>query len=313
MFNVEQIIKSIRSNLTGNSYKDLTMLEEMYAKYENHPNSKEIIQELNIIAFSLLNEKDQIHNVEECYQEIGEMIAMKKYEDAYESIEDLIKKIEPYKVKGTYDIHEDIEAVVIYSMNHLPIENSRLPYSKVYELEGIILARMERYDEAIQALDHAIEWNPGCNYYRIEKADLYRLKGDIEQFMTLNLNLFPYLCKAEYVSTVYRNIGYYLIEKKDYENAICSLTLSLNYQESDSTYQELSYIQNILQHEIDYPTMEKMERMSKKYHIPLSLNEELLSYIYTFGMNYLEKNKETGKYLLHILYDLTKDEELSKY
>ena len=59
--------------------------------------------------------------------------------------------------------------------------------------------------------------------------------------------------------------------------------------------------------------MRDIEKLANQYHIPLSLNETLLSYIYTFGMQYLNRDRKKGEYFIKILYELTRDETLLGY
>ena len=109
----------------------------------------------------------------------------------------------------------------------------------------------------------------------------------------------------------YRNLGYYFIEKKEYDTAAGIYIFSKMYDDSDFVNEELAYIFSIAG-EFE-PTADAFEESVKKYDIPLDISDDLLGITYHLGKKCFEvENYNMAMYYFNIFSEFREDEDVKE-
>lgn len=71
------------------------------------------------------------------------------------------------------------------------------------------------YAMATEALKHAVRWNPmGCEY-RLNLADLFRIDGNVQEFLALSYSVFERASDARHLARAFLNfVGYFVAQDK---------------------------------------------------------------------------------------------------
>lgn len=87
--------------------------------------------------------------------------------------------------------------------------------------------------------------------------------GMLDKYMEATRRAFDVAYTKEEVARVFRNFGYYFIEKEKYQAAIGCYLLSLQYdRESKNAQSELYYIHQKTNGTVKQPTLEELEDLN---------------------------------------------------
>ena len=319
----QEIMRDIASGLTGDKEKDLQYLMEQMEKYKDHELGKENIRtcgrlisgmlpEEKVNEFADAFEKDNAE-IENELDDLFSTLQSGDYNLALDKVEKLVENAEELISAGMYqnDSVSDYFCFInpmqelLYGYRHRDSEKdirpSNFPFATVYFFYGNILFKLGRYTEANVALEKAKRWNPMDADIAFEYAETYKAMGDIETFFDYTIEIFNFAYKSEDLARCYRNLGYYFIEKKMWQEAIACEDYSLNF---DSNTEHL---------EIKPAPIETMKKFSRKYGFPLEPNEDVVGLAIAYGENSAENgNDEFAKYFLNIAYDLTHFDEVKQ-
>lgn len=319
----QEIMRDIASGLTGENEKDIQYLMEQMEKYKDHEFGKEIIRacgrlisgmlpEEKVNEFANAFEKDNAE-IENELDDLFSTLQSGDYNLALNKVEKLVENAEELISAGMYqnDLVSDYFCFInpmqelLYGYRHRDSEKdirpSNFPFATIYFIYGNILFELGRYTEANVALEKAKRWNPMDADIAFEYAETYKAMGDIETFFDYTIEIFNFAYKSEDLARCYRNLGYYFIEKKMWQEAIACEDYSLNF---DSNTEHL---------EIKPAPIETMKKFSRKYGFPLEPNEDVVRLAIAYGRNSAENgNDEFAKYFLNIAYDLTHFDEVKQ-
>lgn len=319
----QEIMRDIASGLTGENEKDIQYLMEQMEKYKDHEFGKEIIRacgrlisgmlpEEKVNEFANAFEKDNAE-IENELDDLFSTLQSGDYNLALNKVEKLVENAEELISAGMYqnDLVSDYFCFInpmqelLYGYRHIDSEKdirpSNFPFATIYFIYGNILFELGRYTEANVALEKAKRWNPMDADIAFEYAETYKAMGDIETFFDYTIEIFNFAYKSEDLARCYRNLGYYFIEKKMWQEAIACEDYSLNF---DSNTEHL---------EIKPAPIETMKKFSRKYGFPLEPNEDVVRLAIAYGRNSAENgNDEFAKYFLNIAYDLTHFDEVKQ-
>lgn len=83
------------------------------------------------------------------------------------------------------------------------------PLDRLYADFAFALVQQGDYDRAAEALKQAIRWNPmGCSY-RLDLADLCRIKGNLQEWLGLSFSVFERAADAVYLVRAFVNFATY--------------------------------------------------------------------------------------------------------
>lgn len=332
----QEIMRDIASGLTGDKEKDLQYLMEQMEKYKDHELGKEIIRacgrlisgmlpEEKVNEFADAFEKDNAE-IENELDDLFSTIQSGDYNLALDKVEKLVEKAEELISAGMYqnDSVSDYFCFInpmqelLYGYRHRDSEKdirpSNFPFATIYFFYGNILFELGRYTEANVVLEKAKRWNPMDADIAFEYAETYKAMEDIETFFDYTIEIFNFAYKSEDLARCYRNLGYYFIEKKMWQEAIACEDYSLNFDSNtDAAYGELFYIEQTTHLEIKPAPIEIMKKFSRKYGFPLEPNEDVVGLAIAYGRDSAENgNDEFAKYFLNIAYDLTHFDEVKQ-
>ena len=115
------------------------------------------------------------------------------------------------------------------------------------------------------------------------------------------------------LSRCYANLGYYCIEKKDYDSAVCFYYESLIYAPHPGVQGELMHIASITQKKIQPPIREEVVAAFEKYGLTPGADKDLLAVAAALGQEAIKRDDSNlARFYLIILYGLTRDEKVGE-
>ncbi len=326
----EEIMSEINDGLTGDTDRDLKYLIGKAAEYREHPYAKEITRAIGRIQYRLL--PDEIRsNLEDKTSEDMEVlrkklkradyhIVRKEYEEAEAVLVPLVRDIEEAGLfkddtVSEYHVFDDLfEEMIFLELQHPAKKVRRVPYPyhEIYLRCGSLMIDMGRYDEAQNAFEKALHWNPVSSWIWLEYAETFKYRGMTEQVINCTKKLFPYVYQPKLIAKCYRNFGFCLIEEQKYTDAAVCYYMSLIYDsESSQAEEELRYIQQTAGFDPEPPEKNDILRVCRTYGIPQGPNPDLLAMAYTAGKMMMEKNDyQSARHFLEIAYDLMPADEI---
>lgn len=330
--NYDEIMEQITLGLTGDPKKDFKYLEEQCEKYKDTEYGTEIVRACGRLISQLLPEegKEKIiqlmknHDLgfESTLEEVRFNHFEKKFDKALELLEPLVKKVEESYENGLfkddkvseYYCFENPMEHLLYAYFNKPekeIRYSDIPFAKIYMQYGSLLIDLDRWEDAQKALEKAREWNPASAYIIFELCETYKHLGQLDLYFETIKDSFKYCFEPGTVARAYRALGWYFTEKEMYEEAAAVYILSLQYEHSDFVTSEMYYITQKSGKDVPKPGIEDIKRIGEKYGFTVGAHDDVLGLAYSYGQHAVEqKDNETAKYFLSILYNLTDDEKV---
>lgn len=89
------------------------------------------------------------------------------------------------------------------------------PMDRLYNDLALAAVHENDYDVATAALKQAVRWNPmGCEY-RLNLADLFRIAGDVQEYLALTYSVFERASDARHLARAFSNFAeYFLVQEK---------------------------------------------------------------------------------------------------
>lgn len=326
----EAIMREITSGLTGNLQEDKDYLSEQERKYKDHVYSTEILRACGRIRFEMIPEEQK--------RVLGEMfgkshaefeLSLKKirflhykkyYDEALEQIEAMVSKYESIDIfkddtVSEYHYFKEPMEEIVYRYLVQPEKDLRratFNYTDLYFEYGSLLFEFKRWEDAERVLVKAMHWDPTYASIAFEHAETFKARGLIDDFGRLTFKIFEIVFRPDDLARCYRNLGYYFVERKEYETAVCCLKYSLRYERSKMADTELFYIIQVTG--MAYaPSEEEITACLNRHGIPLGPDIEFLKMEYAYGERfYKEGDMESAAYYLKYFTDFVRDDEAIK-
>ena len=137
-------------------------------------------------------------------------------------------------------------------------------------------------------------YEPVSEVYLQYARELLKQKGDLEEFFQINLETFHFTYIPQDIARLYRNLGYYFLEKGRYNEALACIMMSLNFDSENKQGKQLLYfIQETGGRDVKEPTFEALQQYGEKYGFPAGAAPEVVSLAYGYAQFYEEQeNKE---------------------
>lgn len=326
----ETIMREISQGLTGNPEEDMKYLCDQGDKYKDHEFGKEILRACGRMMADLIpedkkRELEQVlekdsKGIEAALEEVRFCIYKKDYDKALKLMEGIVKEQEEtnmYADDSVSEYHcfrEPMEDL-IYQVNENPekdLRNSPVDYAEVYMIYGSLLVELKRLDDAEIYLRKAIRWNPSSAQIAFEYAEIFKMRGMIEEFADLTRKTFKISFRSENIARCYRNLAYYYVEKQEYEAAVCCLLYSTKFGKSELVQSELYYISQKTGKIFD-PDPDELKAIFEKNEIPFGADENIVQTAYYFGLkSYEQGNTDMARYFLEIFDAIGPDDETVK-
>lgn len=327
---VNDIIEEIKKGLTGNASHDANYLHDQAMKYRNHENSEEILRILSDMTFDLLpdDKKEALHNamfigdkrIDQAYNEVNNLFKNRKLDEAAELMSKIEKQADTYfdhteKTKK-YSFRNRFDEYLFVELYKPEKQYERTPFDFCTYLAfyGYILVEMKKPEEAVRVLEKAIKYNPVNTGPRFEMAECYKVLRNPEKlFECVKVTLKIASTPAD-IARCYCNLGYYCIDIKDYDSAVCFYYNSMLYVPNDNIKGELQHISMLTKKPITPPSKEDILKAFEKYNLHHGPSQVVINMAYSLGEYCVEHNArpEESIYYYSIAYNLTRNEDIKQ-
>lgn len=318
-----EIIESVKKQLTGDLTKDMLFLQKQVAFYASQENA-EIAEKLTGLAMSKMPKEQSEYLNKILY--IGERRLDAVYGEAnrlrrqnqtaksltltkqlYQHITENFKETETARF---FSFHNLLESNLYYQLYHPTKNLLKAPFDLMLYLglHAYNLVEVRRLEEAIPVLAEAIRFNPVCADPRFELAEIYKLMGDKSKLLETIKETLP-VCMSSYaLARCYTNMGYYCTEIKDYDSAVAFYFESMVFYNHPAVRGELQNVSQLMGKKIVPPTREEVLSAFAKYEIPNGPCEEIMHTVTSMSNQAVEKhNWEEAVFYLRVICDLTND------
>jgi len=320
-----EIIKEITDNLTGEKEADLKYLSGQADKYREHEYGLEILRAIGRIITTLLpdEEMNKLTNVlknETLHIDVILNEARKKLEEHnLVEAEKMILTIlpdedlyPPDKVSEYYDFRNFLERAFFFAKYKPSKEIRQVPitYNEVFMLYAYLLVEKEDFENAVRIIDLGVKRNPLHIDLLLEKASIYRNSKKHEQSFHISLDCFDKAYRRANIARCYRDFGYYFIENKEWEAAVCCYLFSDIWCKTDMAKNELFYITQQTRKVIDEEYFaDHSEEILEKHQIPLGPNPLWIQVADYLGEKACaDLQFEEAKFCYYVAYELTGDD-----
>ena len=185
--------------------------------------------------------------------------------------------------------------------------------SQMILLHGYNLLELNRAEEAARVINDAIRYNPMNTDAYFELAECYKSLRDHDQLLSVIKETLEVAVTPVQISRCYCNLGFYCVEVKDYDRAVCFYYESLIYADHPMVPAELHHIHTITQKKIVPPTREEDNEAFEHYGMKCGANEDVVGVITALAKEAIEnKDLPAIRFYLHMQYGLTNDPEIKE-
>lgn len=328
----DSIMREITGGFTGDPASDMKYLQEKCEEYKNHEMAQEILRACGRLMYEMIPEdkKEEMNKAlnkdltgtDAALEEIKFNIYKKNYDKALKMIEDLVKKVEELNMfqddqMSEYHLFDEFFEEILYRHIYNPTKDLRrpemIPYTEIYALYGSLLVELKRLDDAREALQKGLRWNPINFQIMAEYIETFKMEGDMDKFFEKTVEAFRIAIHAPEVARCFRNLGYYFVEKKLYSEAIATYLLSTRFDKDSKQVQSELYYINQVSGGVKEPSFDDIKVYSEKYGFPTGAHEDVLGLAYAYGKHFMEEGQnEPARYFISILYELTQDDDVKK-
>jgi hypothetical protein len=320
--NYTEIIKEITKKLTGDGEKDSKYLMEQIEKYRYHEYGIEILKALHRMLYGILPEeakaelstilkKDNTY-IQVILNEVKSKLAEHNLEEAEKLILEILPNenvFYPDKLTEYYDFKNSLEWAYFMARNRpaKEIYLSPISYNDVFMTYAYLLVEKEDYNKAIQIIDAGLRMNPLNIDLMFEKGSIFRTHKKFDETFQIALKCFEIAYRKPHIARCYRDFGYYFIENKDCDAAICCYLLSDSWDKNDKAKSELFYITQQTGKIIDerYYT-DNFEKILQKHNVPTQPNPLWIEIALYMGEGRTSSNDiEEAKFCYYVAYELT--------
>ncbi len=325
----ETIMKKITAGLTGNTEQDMPYLKEQMKKYKDHAYGKEIARACGRLLCEVIPDdmKEELVGLiykdskgfDAALEEIQFNIYKKEYDTALKLMEAMVEKYENLGMYADDEVSEyldfkEIFEEVLYKLIYNPNKEVRkvpIRYSDLYFQYGSLLFELKRYDDAEGVLKKAMRWNPSNATIAFEHAETFKARGMMDEYYTASCEIFKIAFRPNELARCYRNLGYYYVEKENFQTAACCGVFSLQFEHSNIVQSELFYILTKDKTININPDIDIIKKCFDTNDIPFGPDDDIIGIAYQLTKMSMEKGeKEAAEYFISILLGFFETDEL---
>ncbi|MBE6492024.1 MAG: hypothetical protein E7Z82_03725 [Methanobrevibacter sp.] len=323
----EEIINEIKSNLGENKDLNKKYLSSQMDVYKNHPNNKEILNEISSMMWDCLSEfeKEEYNQIIENKTQLMDILNEVAYEIengkskvALEKLDKFINKYQsPFENDDDAEYHfftNTLEELIfmryIGSKNEIKYIPTNQPVLDLYYIYGFLLLEDKQFEKSEKYLKKAIKINPVSSRVILELSEIYKIHTyTYNKYYMFVSDALKYAYYPQDIARCYRQLGFYYIEENQMEIALALFIYSMEYELSPQAYSEINYIQS-KNSELKL-NLDECINIIKNKNIQLGVNPFVLDTLYELADEY-EKNRlySQSLYYYEIIYDLTNDENI---
>lgn len=197
--------------------------------------------------------------IEESYRESKEYNKLIRSRTVYE--QDLIELLN--EDQRIFNVSVDID-YVYYALGTIEVEKKNILTARDY-------------------LRKAIEWNPVYVAALFEYAETFKIEGNIEAFYTITKNTYDKIFLPADLARYYRNLGFYFIEKENYNLAVCLLLHSLSFEDTSMAKSEIVYIKQKTG-SLNIPEPDETKHILEENDIPIFISKRCYVLLDKYGL-----------------------------
>lgn len=267
--------------------------------------------------------ENKVINLEEEYfkkknKEAYEMLKNREFLKTKEILKEPIEKIDVKLSECKKYCPQNVFEAAIY-LNFLEPKAKQEDFWKVnyYDFYLMMAAseyNLENYEESRKFYNKALAVNPASSVARLQLLEMDKLEKRFENFTDDIKAIFDYAYRRADIAKAYRNMGYYLYEIEDYENAIVAYFLSNVYEATELSMKEVKHIGEIANIDLNskqWLSEELMGSFYDKYKIPLLPSSNLIKLARIMAEDAYSKNAlKHALFLYKVVYEMTLEEEV---
>ncbi len=218
----------------------------------------------------------------------------RKFDKAEKEFLEFLKIEDSYK--ESKECNMLIRSRMIYEQDLIEIlnENKRIfnvsvDIDYVYYALGTIEIEKKNLLKAREYLQKAIEWNPVYVAAFFEYAETFKIECDIETFYTITKNTYDKIFLPSDLARYYRSVGFYFIEKENYNLATCLFLYSLSFEDTDMAKSEIMYIKQKTG-SLNIPEPDVTKNILEENNIPIFISNRCYALLDKHGL--LNKSEE---------------------
>lgn len=325
----KELMEQIRGKLTGEYSVDMVYLEAQADKYRGTKNGKEIESAIADLAYEILPDDKRAlldkmmyidgKRLDVVFHEAEELLEQKKVEESFRLTEAIYTKIRMnYRETETevyLSMRNPLEHQLYLNFYH-PTKKLVRPWfdlSRMVLLHGYNLVELKRPEEAVRVINDAIRYNPMNTHAYFELAECYKLLHDPESLLSVIKETLEIAVTPKQISQCYCNLGFYCVEVKDYDRAVCFYYESLIYADHPYVPAELHHIYTITKKKITPPTRDEVNEAFAHYQMKPGANPEVVDIITLLAKEAIEKKELSAiRFYLHMQYGLTNDPQIKE-
>jgi tetratricopeptide (TPR) repeat protein len=307
----QEIVEEINSNLGENKEKNRVYLKKQINKYKHHSMKHEIIKEIGRMMARNLDEEQvkKINNAIEkditIHFESGvNYIKSGELDKAEEELKKYVRISEQgFKDDNIYKYFtpkNPIEYMLILKdEKEREIKEIGMDFSSGYTYLSVIAVEKRNFKKAREMLEKAFKWNPYNAEAIFEYCEIYKIEGNLEEYKNKTMQAFSKLYHPIDLARFYRNLGYYYIEREEWELAKAIYIYSMKFGQNEIAQNELIYIMQKTNNE-KLPDINEVKGIIERYYIPTKISEENLTIIENMLKNLIKDKQEKsnfGQYL----------------
>ena len=331
----EEVMRNIIDSLTGDSKMDIAYLRQQMEFYKEHAMAPEILQGINHLIYHLLPEetkkeielelqRNSIRN-ERTLREAESLVREKDYGKAVSVLERLIKMEDGPRslfrndsVSEYYAFHNFFEEVLFRELYNFRKIIRPVPgdFSGMYFLYGHSLLELGRLEEAKEALEKSLRWNPMYLKPLFEQVELSRMEKDEDRFLCTLKRCFRSAYTSTDLARCYRSLGQYHLDKGDHDLADTLYTFSLAFEgDNPVAREEIEGLSRKLRKaEVSPPHPTEIWETCEESDVQIGPNKLVLDLAVTLGHKAMKEGAHvSARFLFGIAYDLTKDDKIRSW
>ncbi|MDR0920605.1 MAG: tetratricopeptide repeat protein [Oscillospiraceae bacterium] len=325
----KSIIAEIKNGLGEDYEKNIAYLGKKIEEYKSHEKVEEIMQTIDVLMLEQLppEKKEYFDNVlcidgvrlDVLYKRVITLMRTGNLAAAYQTICPLTDHILKHFWETEDVVYFTFENPFQHQLAGQLFRTSKtvklapLNFSDMFVIRGYLAIEMKHIDEAIDALEKAIAFNPINVSAYFELAEAYKLQKNMEMLLFTIKDTLKVAYTKEIIARCYCNLGYYCIEIGEHQDAIHFLIHSLTYYQNPKVTSELEHIVKTTGKEIGVPLFADITETFQKYNQEIGPNGIVINVAETMGKKFLENNhNEMAKYCYGIVVNLTGNEESKK-
>lgn len=238
-----------------------------------------------------------------------------RFDEAQPILEQLMQYVKKYENKTECKQFQNIFEYYYYFVTVAPSESITIPEEPIlYYLlfYGLLLVQQHKNDEAIEIFKKVIAYNPYCAEAYFEMADVYRKQDNLDLFYETIKQVYHIAYDPYVLAKYYRNIGFYFVEKKDYQFAKMAYFVSSHYENHPNVSHELAYISMITNEDIVAPSLLDIQEAFFEKGLNPVPNDRIIAFLLNMG-ELMEESEPNNAILMYDMYiALTENEEIKQ-